>query len=629
METKSNTAVIGMFTLAVLVFAFGFIYWLATDGRGIRKEKMVVIFSGAVSGLDVGSTVTFNGIPVGDVRQLQFNSEDPSQVLARLLVNADTPIKTDSEVSLGYQGITGIAYVDISGGTRKADKLLDGSGDTFMYAKRSAFEDIVAGARQILGRADSTLKTLDDLVTENAPSVANTLGNVERFSGALADNSDEVATFIKSMSAAADGIAEISGQLKGVVAQAETLLADVDSTRVKETLDNIASASARLDGLVERSEAILAAVEPAAVKETMDKISSAAGRVDGLVGRGEEILAAVDPAKVREAVDAVSQAVGEIEAFAKQGEALLAAVDPAKVGETIDNVASASARADRLIESGEALLAAVDPELVKKASEDIANASGKLDAVLGRSAEILTAVDPKKVGETVDSIARASTGVEEFVKRGETILAAVDPEKVRQTVDGVASLSNTLTARQAEIDSVITSLSVNLQNATDFTARLPEIGKKADEILTSVDVAKINQSIENVHQFTTALGNSSEDVDAIVANIKNVSQRANDLLAKLDGIAGSDEGEGLITDARATLNSIRLAADSFTRQADSIGGGVNRFTNQGLRDLQTFVQEGRRAVSRLDRLISNIDRNPSQVLFGADNVPQYRGGQRR
>lgn len=629
METKSNAAIIGMFTLAILTFAFGFIYWLAGDGRGITKERMTVVFSGPVAGLDVGSSVFFNGIPVGDVRALQFDAKDPRNVLARLSVNGDTPIKRDSKVSLGYQGITGIAYVDISGGTPLADRLLDGSGKAVMRAQRSAFEDIVAGARQILGRADTTLETIEELVAENSPVLTRTFGNVETFTDALAQNSDEISTFIKSISGAADAIADISGQLKGVVARTESLLGDVDSTKVKETINNIASASARLDALVERSETILAAVEPSLLRETVEKISSAAGRVDGLVGRGEEILAAIDPEKVRGTLDSVSQVAGEIEAFVKQGEAILSAVDPEKVGEMVDNVASASGRIDGLVERGETILAAVDPVLVKETAEEIAKASKQLDGLFGRGQEILTAIDPEKVSLSVDAISRASGNIEDLAKQGETILAAIDPEKVSQTVDGIASLSNTLTVRQTEIDSVITSLSTNLENATEFTARLPEIGRKTEEILTTVDVAKINQSIDNVHQFTTALGNSSDDVDAIVANIKSVSEQANSLLAKIDGMAGGVDGEGLVADARATLKSIKIAADTFSRQADSIGGGVNRFTNQGLRDLQAFVQQGRQAVSRLDRLISSLDRNPSQVLFGADNVPQYRGGQRR
>ena len=71
METKANTAVIGAFTLAVIAFAFGFIYWLADSG--ISKESMTVVFRGQVAGLEVGSDVYFNGIPVGDVRALQFD----------------------------------------------------------------------------------------------------------------------------------------------------------------------------------------------------------------------------------------------------------------------------------------------------------------------------------------------------------------------------------------------------------------------------------------------------------------------------------------------------------------------------------------------------------------------------
>ena len=53
METKANTAVIGALTLAVIAFAFGFVYWLADSG--ISKENLTVVFRGKVAGLDIGS----------------------------------------------------------------------------------------------------------------------------------------------------------------------------------------------------------------------------------------------------------------------------------------------------------------------------------------------------------------------------------------------------------------------------------------------------------------------------------------------------------------------------------------------------------------------------------------------
>ena len=627
METKANSAVVGAFTLAVLAFGFGFVYWLADSG--ISKENMTIVFRGQVAGLDVGSPVYFNGIPVGNVHALQFDANDPSNVLARVSVDAETPIKKDSTVSLGYTGITGVAYVDIVGGTLESERRLDGSGNAVMYAQRSSFEDLVAGARQIMAKADTTLETIENLVTENAPAVENTLTSVEKFTGALAENSDEVSNFLESISGAANAIADISGQLKGVVAKAETLLADVDSKKVQETIDNIANASKRLDGLVERSETIVASIDPSLVTETTEKIANAAGRLDGIVARGEEIAAAVDPEKVRKTVDDISQMAGDIRSFAKQGEEVLAAIDPTKIGETVDNITSASDRIDGVAEQAQTLLSSVDPKLVEDTARNISDVSSKLGGLVDRGEEILTAVDPQKVGEAVDSVSRVAGQIEGVVKRGDTILAAVDPEKVSRTVDGISSLAGTLSERRAEIDNMITSLSVNLTNAEGFTARLPEIGRKAEDVLTAVDVEKINQSIENVHQFTTALGNSSDDVDAIVANVRGISEQVSGLLAKIDGIAGSEDGQGLIVEARETLRAIRVAADTFAERARSIGGGVDRFANQGLRELQAFVREGRRAVSRLDRLIANIDRNPSQVIYGGDNVPRYRGGQRR
>ena len=74
--------------------------------------------------------------------------------------------------------------------------------------------------------------------------------------------------------------------------------------------------------------------------------------------------------------------------------------------------------------------------------------------------------------------------------------------------------------------------------------------------------------------------------------------------------------------------AVRQAAESFDKQARVVGSGVGRFTGQGLRDLQEFINEGRRAVSQLERVISNLGDDPSQILFGGRGVPEYRGNRR-
>ena len=77
METKANYTLIGLFTLAVIVGAFGFVYWFQSIGGGGARSYYRVVFDGSVSGLTTGVPVLFNGIRVGEVTGLALDPQHP------------------------------------------------------------------------------------------------------------------------------------------------------------------------------------------------------------------------------------------------------------------------------------------------------------------------------------------------------------------------------------------------------------------------------------------------------------------------------------------------------------------------------------------------------------------------
>ena len=100
METRANYVVIGLFTLAVIVGAFGFIYWFNTIGGAGERAAYRIVFDGSVSGLRTGASVLFNGIRVGEVTELKLDPAQPRAVVAMVSLEKSVSVRSDTAVSL-------------------------------------------------------------------------------------------------------------------------------------------------------------------------------------------------------------------------------------------------------------------------------------------------------------------------------------------------------------------------------------------------------------------------------------------------------------------------------------------------------------------------------------------------
>jgi phospholipid/cholesterol/gamma-HCH transport system substrate-binding protein len=186
METRANYVVIGFFTLAVIAAAFGFVYWFQHTGGTGERAVYRVIFSGPVSGLRTGSPVVFNGIRVGEVSDLSLSAADPQKVDATIGIDPSTPVRTDTRVGLEFQGLTGIASLALRGGSPNAPRVArTGNEPPVLTADSSATQDLTQAARDVLAR-------LDALVQNNEPLLHSALQNLDKFSGALARNSERI-----------------------------------------------------------------------------------------------------------------------------------------------------------------------------------------------------------------------------------------------------------------------------------------------------------------------------------------------------------------------------------------------------------------------------------------------------
>ena len=186
METRARYALIGLFLLAVIVAGFGFVYWLENKGGFAQREVYQIKFQGSVSGLLVGSAVLFNGIRVGEVTGLGLNPDAPQDVIATIAVDRGTPVRTDTQVGIETQGLTGGAAVSLRGGSSSAPlATTEGGAPPTLIAAPQAGQDWTQAARDAFQR-------VDQILTENSEALNSAITNIDTFSDALARNSDKV-----------------------------------------------------------------------------------------------------------------------------------------------------------------------------------------------------------------------------------------------------------------------------------------------------------------------------------------------------------------------------------------------------------------------------------------------------
>ncbi len=187
MEIRARYVLVGLFTLAVIIGGFAFVYWLQTSAGTAKRNSYEVRFSNTVSGLLRGSPVLFNGIRVGEVTGLRLIPDNPRGVDATIAVGENTPVRTDTLVSLEFQGLTGVAVVTLTGGSENspAPSALGGSTLPVLTASEAAGESMSESARRVLGR-------LDKILADNSSDFRSIISNVRTFSEALGRNSGKV-----------------------------------------------------------------------------------------------------------------------------------------------------------------------------------------------------------------------------------------------------------------------------------------------------------------------------------------------------------------------------------------------------------------------------------------------------
>ena len=544
METKANYVLVGIFTMAVLLASFGFVYWIARGSNSAEAAKLEIRIPGSVTGLTVGSLVLFNGIKVGDVRGLEIDPVNPSAVIVTAEVDKRTPITPQTKATLGFQGLTGQAYIELQGGDPNGKNILEAAlaagGTAKIDAGPGAVNNLIDKAQQISVRADNILTKLDEFISLNQAPLTQTVANAQKFSDSLAKNSENIDKFLVTVGELSKTLGAVSGKLDSTLTAAEDLLKSVDKAKVDKVLANAGKVSDDLSKSSGRIEGLVTSVE-GGVKNFGTFTESASKTMSGV----EKLIASADAGKVRSAID-------NLEAASKTARTALDDISKisAKVGGRGEDV-------DKIIRNA------------AKISDDLAKSSGGIDKLVS------------SLQTSMKDISGFTSGAGKTLESVNQLVAAASPEKVKSTldnietasktaktaIDDIAKVSGKIGGRGEDIDQIIS-------NVKDLSGRLNQTGVRLDGVLAKVD-GFLGEGGSNGKGL-------AEEARGTLAAFRKVADTLNSRLGEItDGLArfsgrGLKDVESAVQDSRRSIARIESAISSLERNPNRlIFGGTD------------------------------------------------------
>ncbi|MFC3050441.1 MlaD family protein [Kordiimonas pumila] len=260
METRASYILVGSFVLAFLAGLIAFAIWIAKVDLDAEYTEYDIFFDGSVSGLYKRSIVYYSGIPVGDVRDITLAPKNPQKVRVIVRLRAEVPVNQSTRARLEFQGLTGVAYIELKSGPDGGEQVKPKPGRerASIASEESAFQAVYANAPNLINEAINAILQAQKLLSdENILAVSTSLKNTEKFTGNLAKGSEDITAIVAEVRALLVEVTEATQKISALADTGNTLLEGDGAVLLKEAVTTLQSAQAlinHLDGFVTANE---------------------------------------------------------------------------------------------------------------------------------------------------------------------------------------------------------------------------------------------------------------------------------------------------------------------------------------------------------------------------------------
>ena len=224
MENKSHAIAAGTFVLLLVAMLIALAVWLTRDTSSQRPFD--ISSKDAVTGLQPQAAVRYKGVQVGRVTAITLDGQTHGNVLVRIAVNDEVPITGSTYASLGFQGVTGLAFIQLDDSGESTQALATNSTHVARIPMRPGLMSrLTEQGSHLLGQLDEASQRLNTLLAPDRQ---------QAMLGAL-NNLSQAAASLSQLSHHADQVLTGSGpegsaNLPRVAAQAESSFKSIQVT---------------------------------------------------------------------------------------------------------------------------------------------------------------------------------------------------------------------------------------------------------------------------------------------------------------------------------------------------------------------------------------------------------------
>ncbi|MRW94770.1 MCE family protein [Duganella sp. FT80W] len=221
MENRSHALTTGFFTITLLIAAILYGLWFNRDR--VERVPYVIATAQSIPGLNPQAPVRYRGLEVGRVGGIAFDPKVAGQILVTLNINTDAPITTTTFAALGYQGVTGIAFIALDD-DKVGSPLLPSSKDTpaRIPLRQGLFDQLEKRGKEILSQTEEVTRRLNTLLSpENQKVILGAFADVSETAQKYRDIPDKLQPTIDKLPALAE-------QTQKTLHSVNTLVIDVD-----------------------------------------------------------------------------------------------------------------------------------------------------------------------------------------------------------------------------------------------------------------------------------------------------------------------------------------------------------------------------------------------------------------